>query len=189
MLLVRSFFLQIFFSLSYYRIYSASSLILVVLCMHVQGVKNVEVLSLVLVVLCMHVQGVKNVEVLSLVLVVLCMHVQGVKNVEVLSLILVVLCMHAQGVKNVEVLSLILVVLCAGYYSVLLKSHRIFAELTVAGVFTGVHRYTYTANSASQNFLLFDISHSVQKVRQCSIFKGLYEWALILNSLINFNFM
>ena len=50
-----------------------------------------------------------------------------------------------------------------GYYSVLLETPQVFAELTVAGVYTGVHRYTFS-NSTDKKYLLFDITHSVQKV-------------------------
>ena len=50
-----------------------------------------------------------------------------------------------------------------GYYAVHLESHDVFAELTAAGQFTGVHRYTFN-NTKDKKFLLFDITHSVQEV-------------------------
>lgn len=51
-----------------------------------------------------------------------------------------------------------------GFYKVLLESHNVFAELTVAGVYTGVHRFTYN-NPLDKKYILFDITHSVQEVK------------------------
>lgn len=44
-----------------------------------------------------------------------------------------------------------------------LESHHVFAELTVAGLYTGVHRYTFE-NPRAKKYILFDVTHSVQEV-------------------------
>lgn len=43
-----------------------------------------------------------------------------------------------------------------------------FAELTVAGLYTGVHQYTFL-NSGDKKYLLFDITHSVKEVSSPNI--------------------
>ncbi|KAL5496212.1 hypothetical protein EMCRGX_G012453 [Ephydatia muelleri] len=50
-----------------------------------------------------------------------------------------------------------------GYYGVLLATPNVLAELTAAGVYTGVHRYTF--QGLGTNYVIFDPSHSVQKVQ------------------------
>lgn len=50
-----------------------------------------------------------------------------------------------------------------GYYSVHLETHNVFVELTVAGLYTGVHRYTYN-NPSAKKYLFFDITHAVKEV-------------------------
>ena len=50
----------------------------------------------------------------------------------------------------------------AGYYGVVLNTPNVLAELTAAGQYTGVHRYTFMG--LGNNYLLFDPTHSVQKV-------------------------
>jgi putative alpha-1,2-mannosidase len=50
-----------------------------------------------------------------------------------------------------------------GYYTVYLESHDVFVELTAAGLYTGVHRYTFN-DTEGKKYLLFDITHSVQEV-------------------------
>lgn len=53
----------------------------------------------------------------------------------------------------------------AGYYSVELVTHNTLAELTVAGTYTGVHRYTfYKGNDNMQNTIIIDSSHTITKV-------------------------
>lgn len=42
---------------------------------------------------------------------------------------------------------------CVGYYGVFLESHGVFAEMTVTGVYTGVHQYTFN-NPADKKYLL-----------------------------------
>lgn len=49
-----------------------------------------------------------------------------------------------------------------GFYSVLLQSADVFVELTVAGPFTGLHRYTYFGSR--KRYLIFDPTHAVKKV-------------------------
>ena len=55
----------------------------------------------------------------------------------------------------------------AGYYSVELDTHSTLAELTVAGSYTGVHKYTFHSgnNDKLQNIILIDASHTVTKVQ------------------------
>jgi len=51
----------------------------------------------------------------------------------------------------------------AGYYAVHLDGHNVLAELTVAGPYTGMHRYTfYDANKSK--YVIIDPSHTVKKV-------------------------
>ena len=52
-------------------------------------------------------------------------------------------------------------VLYPGYYSVPLPTHNAFAELTVAGNFTGVHRYTF-ASTATPKTILIDVCHALE---------------------------
>lgn len=42
-----------------------------------------------------------------------------------------------------------------------------FAELTAAGLYTGVHRYTFD-NAEDKKYLLFDMTHSVEEVHLSS---------------------
>jgi len=51
----------------------------------------------------------------------------------------------------------------AGYYSVYLDAHNVLTELTVAGPYTGIHKYTfYEANK--NKYVIIDPSHTVTKV-------------------------
>ena len=53
----------------------------------------------------------------------------------------------------------------AGYYSVELNTQNTLAELTVAGPYTGVHKYTFhKGNDKSQNIVIIDPSHTITKV-------------------------
>lgn len=81
-----------------------------------------------------------------------------------------------------------------GYYGVLLNTPNVLAELTAAGVYTGVHRYTFMG--LGNNYVLFDPTHSVQKgaVTNASVtFLGanqtltLTGWALLKGSLTSRN--
>lgn len=44
-----------------------------------------------------------------------------------------------------------------------LETHNVFVELTVAGLYTGVHRYTYN-NPSAKKYLFFDTTHAVKEV-------------------------
>ena len=58
----------------------------------------------------------------------------------------------------------------AGYYSVELNTHNTLAELTAAGSYTGVHRYTFhKGNDKLQNIVVIDPSHTITKVHACSV--------------------
>ena len=51
----------------------------------------------------------------------------------------------------------------AGYYSVHLDAHNVLVELTVAGSYTGIHKYTfYEANK--NKYVIIDPSHTITKV-------------------------
>ena len=47
-----------------------------------------------------------------------------------------------------------------GYYAAYLDTHRVDAELTVAGTHAGVHRYTFDPTGART--VLFDVCHTVR---------------------------
>lgn len=53
----------------------------------------------------------------------------------------------------------------AGYYSVELNTHKTLAELTVAGSYTGVHKYTFhKGNDKLHDIIIIDPSHTITKV-------------------------
>ena len=53
-------------------------------------------------------------------------------------------------------------VLYPGYYSVPLPTHSVRAELTVAGNYTGLHRYTFDADAAgAPKTILIDVCHAL----------------------------
>ena len=49
-----------------------------------------------------------------------------------------------------------------GFYSVMLQSADVFVELTVAGQFTGLHKYKFFGNE--RRYLIFDPTHAVKRV-------------------------
>ena len=49
-----------------------------------------------------------------------------------------------------------------GFYSVLLHGTDVFVELTVAGPFTGLHRYKFLGEG--RRYLIFDPTHAVKRV-------------------------
>ena len=53
---------------------------------------------------------------------------------------------------------------CVGYYGVLLATPNVLAELTAAGVYTGVHRYTF--QGLGNNYVILDPTHSVLKLQR-----------------------
>lgn len=62
----------------------------------------------------------------------------------------------------------------AGYYSVELNTHSTLAELTVAGSYTGVHKYTFHDGNNLQNIVILDPSHTITKV----CIRVLLKWTL-----------
>ena len=49
-----------------------------------------------------------------------------------------------------------------GYYTVQLDTHRVSAELTVVGQWTGMHRYSYEGDGG--RYIILDALHAVHKV-------------------------
>ena len=49
-----------------------------------------------------------------------------------------------------------------GYYTVHLDTHRVSAELTVVGQWTGMHRYSYEGDGG--RYVILDALHAVHKV-------------------------
>lgn len=49
-----------------------------------------------------------------------------------------------------------------GFYSVLLHGTDVFVELTMAGPFTGLHRYKFLGER--RRYLIFDLTHAVKRV-------------------------
>lgn len=63
-----------------------------------------------------------------------------------------------------------------GYYSVELMTHNTLAELTVAGSYTGIHKYTFREqNDKLQNIIIIDPSHTITKVYTHSYIQPLHH--------------
>ena len=59
-----------------------------------------------------------------------------------------------------------------GFYSVMLHSADIFVELTVAGPFTGLHRYKFFGDR--RQYLIFAPTHAVKRVISACTFRQSY---------------